>query len=230
MSDEELLKAVGVLERRRMFGKILVVLAVVAVAAGATQFLPGDVADAGSRRWLIFAAVAAVCLAAGLALILSAPIPAEARRGALAMARAETLQTRRQASFVLMPLSLGLMLNGVLRAAGHALDGMPLRHLDMFIIGAFVAFLLVFALLLAGRGLDRWARPVLDDELSRALRGQALQLGYAILLPGVAILFVVGLFNRVAAIELAPILAALGIAGPALRLVWLERAAGAGRA
>ena len=70
--------------------------------------------------------------------------------------------------------------------------------------------------------------PVLDDELSRELRSKAIQFGYVTLLPGVAGLFVVGLLNRNLAIELAPVLAAIGVAGPAVRLYWLERAAGAG--
>jgi hypothetical protein len=93
---------------------------------------------------------------------------------------------------------------------------------------AFTAFSFAFALIISGRGLDRWAKPVLDDELSRELRRRAIALGYAIVLFGVALLFVVALVSRTAAVDLIPVVAALGVAGPAVRLFLLERAAGVG--
>jgi hypothetical protein len=40
--------------------------------------------------------------------------------------------------------------------------------------------------------------------------------------------FVVSLVSRTAAVDLIPVVTALGVAGPALRLFMLERAAGAG--
>jgi hypothetical protein len=118
------------------------------------------------------------------------------------------------------------MLVGVVGAAVHVMHGEPMRRVEMFSTGAFVFFLAAFGFILAGGGIiGRWARSVLDDELTRTLRARALQLGYAILLPGVAIVFVVGLFRRDLAVELAPIVAALGVAAPAIRLFMLERAA-----
>ena len=141
------------------------------------------------------------------------------------MIRAERLQSRRRRAFLIMPLSLILMLTGVIRATGHVMDGATMRHFEIFEVGCFLFFLGAFAFLIAGRGMGRWARPVLDDEVSRAFRGRALQFGYFILLPGVAALYVVGLFSRELAVELAPVLAALGICGPAVRLYLLERSA-----
>ena len=141
------------------------------------------------------------------------------------MLRAEAQQSRRRIAFLLMPVSLACMLVGVVGAADHVMHGQPMRRVEMFSTGAFLFFLVAFGLLLAGYGIGRWGRSVLDDELSRALRARALQLGYAILLPGVAMLFIVGLFRRDLAVELAPIVAALGVGGPAIRLFLLERAA-----
>ncbi len=230
MSDDEVMAAARRGEVRRMIGKMLFILGLVAIGAGATQFLPGDPADAGSARWMIFAAVAAVCLLAGVTLIVTGRVPPEARDGRVGMLRAERLQRRRQVAFILMPLSLVMQLSGVIRATDEIFAGAPVRHLDLFILGAFVVFVLLFGLLLGGWGLDRWARPVLDDELSRELRGRALQFGYFMLMPGLTALFIVGLFHPNLAIELTPILAVIGVGGPALRLFWLERSAGAGLA
>jgi hypothetical protein len=42
------------------------------------------------------------------------------------------------------------------------------------------------------------------------------------------LLFVVALVSRTAAVDLIPVVAALGVAGPAVRLFLLERAAGVG--
>jgi hypothetical protein len=226
MDDEQLLARVQKMEFRNKVGLVLVLLGAVAAVAGATEWIPTAPTD--KYLWMICAAVATVAIAAGLTLRLTSRVPAEARRGRLAMIRAERSQAKRQIAYLLMPLSLGFMLPGVVQATSHVAGGAPIQHTELFVVVCFVAFLLAFALLIAGRGLDRWAASILNDELSRELRAKALQLGYAILLPGVAALFVVGLFNRDLAIELAPILAALGVGGPAVRLFWLERAAGAG--
>ena len=225
MTDEDLLRIARRMGVRRKVGTATAVLGALAVMAGLTQLIPGDPGDSNPLRLIGFCGAGAVLLAAGAILIATSPIPAAANAGRVAMIRAEELQTRRQSAFLLMPLSLSMMLIGVLRATGHVAQGLPLRHVELVTIVSFCLFVVVFTLLLAGRGLDRWARPVLDDEASRQFRGQALQLGYLLLLPGVVALFAVSLFRRDLAMELAPILAALGVAGPALRLFWLERSA-----
>jgi hypothetical protein len=198
---------------------------VILALAGLTQLIPGDLGDDNPMRLIGFCAVGGMLAVLGGALLLASPIPAEAKVGRVAMLRAEHLQVRRQGAFLIMPVSLTLLLVGVSRATGHVVDGLPLRHLDMVSVFGFCLFVLLFALLLAGGGLDRWARPVLDDESSRQFRGQALQLGYLILLPGVVALFAVSLVWRNLAMELVPFLAALGVGAPAIRLVWLERSA-----
>jgi uncharacterized membrane protein YczE len=225
MNDEQILAQAQRAEFRRKVGLVFVLFGALAALAGAIEWIPTAPTD--KYLWMICAAVAVVMIAAGLALRLTARTPAEARSGRLAMIRAERSQAKRQVAFLLMPLSLGLMLVGVVQATSQIVGGDPVEHTEIFVVVCFIAFLLTFALLIAGRGLDRWAAPILDDELSRELRSKALQFGYAILLPGLAGLFVVGLIDRNLAIELAPVLAALGVGGPALRLFWLERAAGA---
>jgi hypothetical protein len=60
------------------------------------------------------------------------------------------------------------------------------------------------------------------------LRSRAIALGYYIVLFGAAALFVVALVSRTAAVDLIPVVVALGVAAPAIRLFLLERAAGAG--
>lgn len=229
MDDEQLLARARGSEMRCKIGLMLLMCGALAAAAGVIELIPlGPVDPADANLWMICGGVAAVAFAAGLALRLTARMPAEARRGRLAMIRAEQSQAKRQLAYLLMPLSLGLMLIGVVETTSRVVGGAPITRDELFIVACFLAFLLAFALLIAGRGLDRWAASVLNDELSRDLRARAIQFGYAILLPGVAGLFVVGLFNRDLAIDLAPILAALGVGGPAVRLYWLERAAGAG--
>jgi len=225
MDDEQLLAQARKAEGRHKIGLILLMCGGIAALAGATEWVPTAPAD--KHLWQICAAVAVVMIAAGLALRLSARVPAEAKSGRLAMVRAERSQAKRQVAYLLMPLSLVLMLPGVVGATSRVAGGAPIEHVELFTVICFIGFLLAFALLIAGRGLDRWAASVLNDELSRELRAKALLFGYAILLPGLAALFVVGLVDRALAVELAPVLAALGVAGPALRLYRLERAAGA---
>jgi len=67
---------------------------------------------------------------------------------------------------------------------------------------------------------------VLDDELSRQIRGRALGLGYLVMALGLAGLVASSLFNQTLTIDLIPVVAALGVASASLRLFWLERAAG----
>jgi hypothetical protein len=226
MTEAEVLGAARRIDMRRKSGFVAIALGAVIGAAAILQAIPGDPSGpADPVETLAFASIAIVCVALGLLLVARNRLPPEAKTPRVAMLRAEAQQSRRQMAFLFMPLSLGFMLIGVLGAADHVMRGEPMRRVEMFSTGAFVFFLVAFGLLLAGYGIGRWGRSVLDDELSRALRARALQLGYAILLPGVAILFVLGLFRRDLAIEFAPILAALGVAGPAVRLFMLERAA-----
>ena len=194
----------------------------------AVQFVPGDPDHFSKTEFLAFGAAAIAFIAGGLVLMRLGRIPADAHTPRIAMLRAERLQGRRHIALMLMPLSLGFMLPGAIRAAGDVADGRLVTHIDMFTAAAFTSFSLLFALMIAGRGLDRWAKPVLDDELSRELRSRAIALGYFVVLLGAAALFVVSLVSRPAAVDLIPVVMALGVAGPAIRL-FIARARGRGR-
>jgi len=228
MTENEILGAVRRFEWRRSVGLGMTLLGVVAAGALAVQLVPGDPNHFGRAEFLGFGAAAIAFIGGGLVLMRLGRIPADARTPRIAMLRAERLQARRRIAFLLMPLSLFFMLPGAIRAARHVADGKPVTHIDIFTAVAFTAFSLAFALMIGGHGLDRWAKPVLDDELSRELRGRALAVGYYIVVVGVAALFGVALVSRTAAVELIPVVAALGVAGPAIRLFMLERAAEAG--
>jgi hypothetical protein len=228
MTENEILRAVRRFEWRRKVGLGLTLSGVVVAAALAVQFVPGDPDRFGRAEFVGFGGAGVLLIGVGVALMWLGRIPAEARTPRIAMLRAERLQARRNTALLLMPASLACMLPGALRAAGHVADGRPVTHIDMFTVAAFAGFSLLFAFTIAGRGLNAWARPILDDELSRELRRRALGLGYSVLVAGMAALFVVALVSRSLAVELLPIVAALGVAGPALRLFLLERAAGAG--
>ncbi len=227
MSEAEVLGVARRIDLRRKMGLAVAALGGVVGAAAIMQAIPGDPSGpADPIETLAFAAIAVVCLAAGLATFLGSRLPEAAKTPRLRMLRAEANQARRSLALLFMPASLMFMLVGVLGATERVLGGQPIRRVEIFSTTAFVVILLAFGLILFGRGIGGWSRTVLDDELSRALRARALQFGYAVLLPGVVLLFLVGLYSRDLAIEFAPVLAALGVAAPAIRLFLLERAAG----
>jgi hypothetical protein len=228
VSDSEILEAVRRFELWRKIGLALALLGVLAAGAMAVDLFPGDSSHLSQPVFLGGSLAAIMSIVGGLVLLRLGRLPDQAKTPRIAMLRAERLQGRRQLALLLIPVSLACMMPGVIEAAGHMAMGSAVTHRDLFVVAAFTTLLLLFAAAIAGRGLDRWARPVLDDELSRALRGRALVFGYAILLPSTAALFAVALVSRSLAIELIPVVAMGGVAGPAIRLYLLERAAGAG--
>ncbi|HXQ10915.1 MAG TPA: hypothetical protein VN805_07945 [Caulobacteraceae bacterium] len=228
MTENEILGAVRRFEWRRKVGLAAILTGAVFAGAVAVQFVPGDPNHFTLVEFLAVGATAAILLVGGLVLMRLGRIPAEARTPRIAMLRAERLQTRRRLAFMLMPLSLVFMLPATVTAAAHVAAGRPITHIDLFTAAAFTAFSLAFALMIAGRGMNNWAKPVLDDELSRELRSRALAAGYAVVLTGVAAVFVLAFVSRSLAVELIPVVAALGVAAPAIRLFMLERAAAAG--
>lgn len=207
-------------------GRVCIGLGLVAGVAALTQFAPNQASAPDRALFGTIDVTAVLLLVIGAALLTLRRRSAAPATGPLALARAEQAQTRRQLAYLLIPVSLGLQLMGTLAAAHHAGEGLTLSRLEIFEVACFLSFLLLFAALIGGRGLDRWACPIIDDELAQAFRAQAMKLGYALLLPGLAILVAIGLFRPGMALELLPLVAAIGVGGPALRLFLLERAAG----
>jgi hypothetical protein len=228
MADEEILALARRVDMRRKFALMGLLLGLVAVGAGASQFTPGDpISFSPLVLEAVFGLGGLMIVVGGLVMLFSRT-PPEARAGRLAMIRAERGRAKRNMAFLMMPLSLGLMLMGVIQALNRTHGDMPIEHIQVFVVCAFVIFMLIFVGLLSGQGLDRWSKPVLDDELSRQIRAKALGLGYLVMAVGIAGLIGCSLFDRTLTIDLIPVVAALGVSAALLRLFWLERAAGAG--
>ena len=208
MADEEILALARRVDFRRRVGLACVLLGLVALGAGASQFTPGDPIEFPPRVLEAVFGVGGTMIVIGGLMMLLSRTPPEARAGRLAMIRAERMRAKRNIAFLLMPMSLGFMLMGVTQALKKAIDGLPLEHIQVFQIGAFVIFMLIFVALLSGQGLDRWSKPVLDDELSRQIRAKALGLGYLVMAGGLGLLVAISLFDRTLTIELIPVLAA----------------------
>ena len=226
MVDEEILALARRVDFRRRAGLGCVLLGLVLLGAGASQFTPGDPIEFSPKVLETVFISGGLMIVIGGLLMLFNRTPREVRSGRLALMRAERMRAKRNTTFLLMPLSLGLMLMGVIQALNRYTGGFPIQHIQVFEVCAFIFFMLAFVALLSGRGLDRWARPVLDDELSREIRGRALGLGYLVMAVGLAGLVATALFDRALTIDLIPVLAALGVGSASLRLFWLERAAG----
>ena len=226
MVDDEILALARRVDARRKAALAMALFGLVAVGAGLSQFSPGDPERFSTLATaLTIGGGAAVALIGGIVMLLSRA-PIEARSGRLAMMRAEGMRAKRNVAFMLMPLSLGLMLMGVIHALNKTMEGGMVEHIEVFEVCAFIVFLVIFVAILSGQGLDRWARPVLDDELSRQIRAKALGLGYLVMAVGLAGLVAASLFDRNLTIDLIPVVAALGVGSASLRLFWLERAAG----
>jgi len=226
MADEDILALARRVDMRRKFALMSVLLGLVVVGAGASQFTPGDPIEFSPLVLeSVFGLGGAMIVIGGLVMLFSRT-PPEARAGRLAMMRAERMRAKRNVAFLLMPLSLGLMLTGVIQALNKVGGALPIEHIQVFVVSAFVIFVLIFVALLSGQGLDRWSKPVLDDELSRQIRAKALGLGYLVMAGGLAGLVATSLFDRALTIDLIPVVAALGVGSASVRLFWLERAAG----
>jgi hypothetical protein len=227
MADDEILALARRVDMRRKFALMAVLLGLVVAGAGASQFTPGEQVEFSPLVLdAVFAVAGAMILIGGLVMLFSRT-PLEARAGRVAMIRAERHRAKRNVAFLMMPVSLGLMLMGVVQALNRTVDGGPVGHIQAFEVCCFIVFLVTFVALLSGRGLDRWAKPVLDDELSRQIRARALGLGYLVMAAGLAGLVATSLFDRGLTIDLIPVVAALGVGAASVRLFWLERAAGA---
>ena len=106
-------------------------------------------------------------------------------------------------------------------AVDHSVFFQSDSHISLFLF--FGAFALI---LLSPLGVRRSARKVLNDELTRAMRSRALSLGYWILAPCMAAIYVLALFDQKLAIELMVPALFLAVAVPTLRFAYLDWRAG----
>lgn len=228
MSEHDLLVAARRRVRWRQAGTASCLAAGLAGLAAALRLVPGDAGDVGWLPSLALGGAAAVLALAGGLLLKRGRAPKDAQGGRIALLIAEDCRRKRAIAYVLIPVSLLLQLAGATEAARSAALGRPLAHDELIFAAIFTLFLCAFALLLAGRGLDRLARPALDDELARAHRADALALGFGVFTATTAFLLLAALVDRAVALEAAPAAAALPIAATSIRLFLLERAADVG--
>jgi len=112
--------------------------------------------------------------------------------------------------------------------SGYATPHAPLRAVEIVSLGAHLFLGLVLLLLLATGGAWRYGkavRAVLDDEATRAHRGEAYAWGFWALTLCIVGLYATAPFVRLELGEIAHILLSVAVAVPALRFLFLERRA-----
>jgi hypothetical protein len=71
----------------------------------------------------------------------------------------------------------------------------------------------------------RQHRRFLDDELTQAMRAQAMMLAFAVLMAGVTVAMVLGMWRPAVGVAALPYVLAIGGATAGLRFAWLDREA-----
>lgn len=134
------------------------------------------------------------------------------------MPRDPAIQRRRAivaATIILLVIGAGVM-------TAFSEQSGPMRSVDLVKIGS----LIVLALILGLRSTTSFTlakrNAALDDELTRANRASAAQVGYWVLMLGAAAAFIGGLTTEMTLVEVAPLLLALGAASAGIRFALLE--------
>jgi len=140
MAEDEILALARRVDLRRKVALMAVLLGMVAVGAGLSQFSPGDPERFPPRVLEAVLGGGGLVILIGVVTMLVSRTPIEARSGRIAMIRAEGMRAKRNVAFMLMPLSLGLMLMGVIQALNRA-NGGNVEHIQIFVICAFIFFL-----------------------------------------------------------------------------------------
>ena len=93
------------------------------------------------------------------------------------------------------------------------------------VVGAGIWGILLPMMVMGWDGQGRKARRFLDDELTRSFRARAIILGFWVLLPGVAAVYVLGLGRPDWAVAALPLVMTVAGAAACLRFALLHRAA-----
>jgi cytochrome b561 len=112
--------------------------------------------------------------------------------------------------------------------SGYARPHTPIRAVELVSLGSHLLLGVVLLVLLATGGGWRYSKAVramLDDESTRAHRGEAYAWGFWALALCILALYVAAPFVRLELGEVAHILLSVAVAVPALRFVMLERRA-----
>ncbi len=218
VSDEEIIAR----ERRRLRNTGRIIVAIIALAAagdlllffdGMSGALPGiGISAQGVRLFLVAGLLAAVI---GLAWV--------SWRGRQAQARSERI-VRRQIDDhqALGGLGLAVLLILLLEFATRASEGArpPFFFIALVLFAAFTFF--------SPRARRSGIARLLDDELTRALRGKSVLVGYLAAMAMLSGLYLTIFYSPALAMQAGPFLLVAGVAVPVLYFLFLQWQAGRG--
>ena len=209
---------------RRFKGGLLAVgLAAAAGAMGLVLAMDGSAVE--QRNALIVLAVAGAVAVVGAVLAATARPNAETRSLDAGLSRRDREQRQRRATLFAMPFQVMFALVLGVPAVNRLLSDAP-RSWDWVVAGLVVLWAWVIPAAVMGWDVaSRKAKKFLEDELTQALRGRAMTLGYVVLLAGVSAVYLLGLWRPDWAMIAFPFALAAGAVTPALRFALLDRAA-----
>ena len=148
----------------------------------------------------------------------ASPLPPQA-------GRRDREQHKRTLNLIVVSV-LGLVLGtvGAMQSADF-LAGDRTMPVSFVVVGAGIWGILLPMMVMGWDGQGRKARRFLDDELTRSFRARAITLGFWVLLPGVAAVYVLGLGRPDRAVAALPLVMTVAGAAACLRFALLHRAA-----
>lgn len=215
-------------ERRGRFrlGLGVVAVSVAAIAGGAVVGLAtggeGDVATAGGAA----VGMGAVALFAGAALAwCSRPGRPLAPVAEGQETRRDRLQRARTQQLVIFPFVMLAFMMQAHRGMQDVLAGQGDWGAYLQVSLPVIYGWLVPAIVMGWDWNTRQHRRFLDDELTQAMRAQAMMLAFAVLMAGVTVAMVLGMWRPAVGVAALPYVLAIGGATAGLRFAWLDREA-----
>lgn len=161
-----------------------------------------------------------------LAAVMALAWRAAARKLAEAGGRRDREQRARALRLLVLPLAAAVVALGATTSGGDIVDGEPASH-AFSVIGAFVTLAIALpAMVMGWDGGARRARRYLEDELTRAFRARAMITGFWVLIGGVLVIYVIGLWRPDIAMTFMPLALWAGGATACLRFAQLYWTAG----
>jgi len=149
----------------------------------------------------------------------------EARRLNRMPGRRDSVQSARTSQMLIVTLTSAVL---TLVAMLHSRDIVAgeLAPSTTMIVAAFATMALTLpAMVMGWDGQARAQKRFLEDELTRVFRGRAITTGFWVLLPGVVLVYLFGLWRPDQAVVLMPLVLWAGGAAASLRFALLHRAA-----
>ncbi len=222
-ADREAAQRARARARRFKGGLLAVGLAAAGGAMGLVLAMDGSALE--QRNALIVLALAGAVAVIGAVLIATARPNAETRSLGDGLSRRDREQRQRRATLFAMPFQALFALVLGVPAVSRLMSDAP-RYSDWVMAGLVVLWAWVMpAAVMGWDGASRKAKKFLEDELTQALRGRAMTLGFVVLLAGVSGVYLLGLWRPDWAMIAFPFALAAGAVTPALRFALLDRAA-----